>query len=133
TFLHLFACTPRLAGVNQKCELIRLRREHDSTGLRAKPKLITPLLRCASPENTRAVSVASETTQQKKEMGSRQAPHFILRVMAPRRRAVAVMMVAGAMPVDMAVVRSGFAGRRTRTIVAGLRSRFSCRSLPRRG
>ncbi len=24
--------------------------EHDSTGLRAKQKLITPLLRCASPE-----------------------------------------------------------------------------------
>ena len=41
-------------------------RGHDSTGLRADRKLNTPLLRCASPENTRAVSVASETTQQTK-------------------------------------------------------------------
>jgi hypothetical protein len=30
-------------------------------------------------------------------MGSREAPHFILRVVALRRRAVAVMVVTGAM------------------------------------
>src|SRR5260370_13561264 len=78
-FSHLFACIQGFEGVNEKHELIELWREHDSTGLRAKPKLNTPLLRCASPENTRAVSVASETIQQNGEMGSRQAPHFILR------------------------------------------------------
>jgi len=81
-FSHLFACIQAFEGVNEKHELIRLRREHDSTGLRAKPKLNTPLLRCASPENTRAVSVASETIQQNGKMGSLMAPHFILRVVA---------------------------------------------------
>jgi hypothetical protein len=96
-FSHLFACIQGFEGVNEKHELIRLRREHDSTGLRAKPKLNTPLLRCASPENTRAVSVASEMIQQNGKMRSHQAPHFILRVVALRRRAVAVMVVTGAM------------------------------------
>ena len=39
-FPYLFACAPALTGVNQRRELIELWREHDSTGLRAEPKLI---------------------------------------------------------------------------------------------
>jgi hypothetical protein len=51
--------------------------EHDSTGLRAELKLITPLSRCASPENIRAVSVASETTQQIGKWGAAWLPIFL--------------------------------------------------------
>src|SRR6267154_2719590 len=39
-FPYLFACAPALTGVHQRHELIGLWREHDSTGLRAEPKLI---------------------------------------------------------------------------------------------
>jgi hypothetical protein len=51
--------------------------EHDSTGLRAKQKLITPLLRCASPETATLNSELFETTQQN-EKGSHRLPflHF---------------------------------------------------------
>ena len=51
--------------------------EHDSTGLRAKQKLITPLLRCASPETVTLYSELFETTQQNKK-GSHRLPflHF---------------------------------------------------------
>jgi hypothetical protein len=50
---------------------------HDSTGLRAESKLNTPLSRCASPENTRAVNVASEATQQiRKWRAVRGSPFF---------------------------------------------------------
>ena|GEM_PF-6654106 len=51
--------------------------EHDSTGLGAKHKLITPLLRCASPETATLYSELFETTQQNKE-GSHRLPslHF---------------------------------------------------------
>ena len=45
-------------------ELSELRREHDSTGLRAAPKLIAPLLRCVSLVKHTCISRASETTQQ---------------------------------------------------------------------
>src|SRR5947207_11000524 len=38
-------------------ELVELRREHDSTGLRAAPKLNAPLLRCESFEKTRILLV----------------------------------------------------------------------------
>jgi len=62
--LQLFACVQRIRGVDVRRELVELRRGHDSTGLRAEPKLNTPLSRCASPENRCAVRVASETTQQ---------------------------------------------------------------------
>ena len=68
-----------------------------------------------------------------KEMGSRQAPHFVLGHVAFRRRARAAMVVAGAMFTGMAIVRSGSAGRGTRTVIAGLRRRFSRCSLHRRG
>jgi hypothetical protein len=47
--------------------------EHDSTGLRAKQKLITPLLRCASPETATLYSELFETTQQNKK-GSHRLP-----------------------------------------------------------
>jgi hypothetical protein len=51
--------------------------EHDSTGLGAKQKLITPLLRCASPETATLNSELFETTQQNKK-GSHRLPflHF---------------------------------------------------------
>jgi hypothetical protein len=51
--------------------------EHDSTGLGAKQKLITPLLRCASPETATLYSELFETTQQNKK-GSHRLPflHF---------------------------------------------------------
>ena len=51
--------------------------EHDSTGLRAKQKLITPLLRCASPETDTLNGELFETTQQNKK-GSHRLPflHF---------------------------------------------------------
>ena len=51
--------------------------EHDSTGLGAKHKLITPLLRCASPETATLNSELFETTQQN-EKGSHRLPflHF---------------------------------------------------------
>src|SRR5439155_3266209 len=44
----LFACIRRIEGVEAGRELTELRRDHDSTGLRAALQLITPLLRCAS-------------------------------------------------------------------------------------
>jgi hypothetical protein len=55
-------------------ELIELRREYDSTGLRAAPKLIAPLLRCVSLVKHTCISRASETIQQINTRGSRQAP-----------------------------------------------------------
>jgi hypothetical protein len=50
--------------------------EHDSTGLRAKHKLNTPLSRCASPRNTRSTRGASETTPAKWRNGEPTAPRF---------------------------------------------------------
>jgi hypothetical protein len=47
--------------------------EHDSTGLRAKQKLNTPLSRCASPRNTRVVRGFRDDTS-KKETGSFGSP-----------------------------------------------------------
>jgi hypothetical protein len=61
-------------------------------------------LRCASPENTRAVSVASETTQQNEKWGAARLPISFLRVMVLRRQAGPVMVVAGAMLANMAIV-----------------------------
>jgi hypothetical protein len=59
-------------------ELIEFWREHDSTGLRASPKLNTPLLRCAVvPETHVRFSVASVATQQVGKTGSRQVPRFV--------------------------------------------------------
>ena len=45
---QLFACVRQIRGVKARRELTELRRDYDSTGLRAAPKLNTPLLRCAS-------------------------------------------------------------------------------------
>jgi hypothetical protein len=53
--------------------------EHDSTGLRAKQKLITPLLRCASPETATLYSELFETTQQNKK-GSHRLPFLPFRM-----------------------------------------------------
>jgi hypothetical protein len=53
--------------------------EHDSTGLRAKQKLITPLLRCASPETATLYSELFETTQQNKK-GSHRLPFLRFRM-----------------------------------------------------
>jgi hypothetical protein len=50
--------------------------EHDSTGLGAKQKLITPLLRCASPETATLYSELFETTQQIQK-GEPSAPLFV--------------------------------------------------------
>jgi hypothetical protein len=50
------------------------RRDYDSTGLRAAPQLITPLLRCASLVKHTCILRASEATQQISKKGSRQAP-----------------------------------------------------------
>jgi hypothetical protein len=52
--------------------------EHDSTGLRAKQKLNTPLSRCASPRNTRVVSGFRDDTSKKKKRGA-SAPRFRFR------------------------------------------------------
>ena len=52
--------------------------EHDSTGLGAKHKLITPLLRCASPETATLYSELFETTQQNKK-GSPRLPFLCFR------------------------------------------------------
>jgi len=52
--------------------------EHDSTGLRAKQKLITPLLRCASSETATLYGELFETTQQNKK-GEPSAPLFAFR------------------------------------------------------
>jgi len=49
--------------------------EHDSTGLGAKHKLITPLLRCASPETATLYSELFETTTAKQK-GEPSAPLF---------------------------------------------------------
>jgi hypothetical protein len=106
-------------------ELTRLWREHDSTGLRAEPKLITPLLRCASPENMRAVSVASETTQQNEKWGAARLPIFTLRVTVFRGHAGAAVVVAGAMLANMAIVRGSLARSGARAIAVGLRSSLS--------
>ena len=53
--------------------------EHDSTGLGAKQKLITPLLRCASPETATLYSELFETTQQNKK-GSPRLPFCVFGV-----------------------------------------------------
>ena len=56
-------------------ELTSFGGEHDSTGLRAKHKLNTPLLRCGSPRNTLRFA-ALPRRHSKIETGSRQAPRF---------------------------------------------------------
>jgi hypothetical protein len=100
--------------------------EHDSTGLGAKQKLITPLLRCASPETATLYSELFETTQQNKK-GSHRLPflHLWHRQKLPTRndleyrwrlllslslmcaamRNLAVVVPAPRMPVMMPVVR----------------------------
>src|SRR6202011_4173935 len=65
----LFACIRRIRGVQAKRELKELRRDYDSTGLRAALQLITPLLRCASFAKHACFQRASDTTQQKKRNG----------------------------------------------------------------
>jgi hypothetical protein len=57
-------------------ELIELWREHDSTGLRAEPKLIHTALAVRVAPKTRASSFASEATQQNGEKGSPALPFF---------------------------------------------------------
>jgi hypothetical protein len=52
----------------------------------------------------RAVSVASETTQQNEKWGAARLPISFLRVMVLRRQAGPVMVVAGAMLANMAIV-----------------------------
>jgi hypothetical protein len=49
--------------------------EHDSTGLRAKHKLITPRTRCASPRNTLSFSALPRRHSQNRN-GERIAPRF---------------------------------------------------------
>src|SRR5437879_2185142 len=65
----LFACIRRIRGVQAKRELKELRRDYDSTGLRAALQLITPLLRCASLAKHACFQRASEATQSKTESG----------------------------------------------------------------
>jgi len=81
----------------------------------------------------RAVSVASETTQQTKKWGAARLPISFLQVVLFCRGAGTAMMVAVAMFPGGACVRGGFAGGGTRTVAACLRNRFSRRSLLRRG
>ena len=51
--------------------------EHDSTGLRAKHKLITPLLRCASPRNTTGnLRRFRDDTSKKAKRGAFRLPVF---------------------------------------------------------
>jgi hypothetical protein len=52
--------------------------EHDSTGLRAKQKLITPLLRCASPKQLRLTANFLDDTA--KQKGEPSAPLFAFRI-----------------------------------------------------
>jgi hypothetical protein len=56
---------------------MELRRDYDSTGLRAALQLNTPLLRCASLEKHTCFWRASETTQQiGKKGGAARLPPF---------------------------------------------------------
>jgi len=83
-FLSFFACIPQNRGVQAGRELKELREmEHDSTGLRAHQRLITPLLRCVSLEKHTRNLRASDATQQQNKKGSRQAPLFASRRMQP--------------------------------------------------
>jgi hypothetical protein len=109
--------------------------EHDSTGLRAKQKLITPLLRCASPETATLYSELFETTQQNKK-GSHRLPflHFrrgekrqvgyarhncriygqilvSLTVVAMMRNRAVMVAASPGMPVMVPVVRRGAISR----------------------
>ena len=78
-FLNHYVFSPLAPALPQaytgSCELSSYGGEHDSTGLRAKQKLNTPLLRCASPRNT-LCSAALPRRHSKIETGSRQAPRF---------------------------------------------------------
>jgi hypothetical protein len=69
--------------------------EHDSTGLGAKQKLITPLLRCASPETATLYSELFETTQQNKK-GSHRLPflHLSHRQKLPTRNDHGISLAA---------------------------------------
>ena len=61
--------------------------EHDSTGLGAKHKLITPLLRCASPETATLYSELFETTTAK-QRGEPSAPLFAFSAWSDRPEAI---------------------------------------------
>jgi hypothetical protein len=80
SFISSFLCLhlPQLGRTPEGVSSKGFGGEHDSTGLRAKHKLNTPLSRCASPRNTRSTCGASETTPANSETGSRQAPRFQL-------------------------------------------------------
>src|SRR5260370_40750675 len=76
-FPYLFACTQGCKGVNQKGELIELWREHDSTGLRAEPKLIHTAfaVRVARKHSRRLAQLPRRHTKLKK-MGTLHLPIF---------------------------------------------------------
>jgi hypothetical protein len=77
----------------------------------------------------RAVSVASETTQQNEKWGAARLPIFTLRVTVFRGHAGAGVVVAGTMLANMAIVRGSLARSGARAIAVGLRSRLRRRGL----
>ena len=123
---HPFACFRRIRGVQAECELKELRRDHDSTGLRAAPKLITPLLRCASLAKHTCLQRASETTQSRKQKREPPGSPFVFQINgfeSRLRRILAMMAVMSGAAVSMVVAimrRSRIGGlslRRSRTIL----------------
>ena len=66
--------------------------EHDSTGLRAKQKLITPLLRCASPKQLRLTANFLDDTA--KQKGEPSAPLFAFSVW-PKTTAHTIVEICG--------------------------------------
>jgi hypothetical protein len=108
-------------------ELLELWREHDSTGLRAKPKLIhTALAVRVAPKTYAKFSVASETTQQliREAFG---LP--FLTCVGLRRGSMPMMVGGGPMLARMAVVRGGTVGLRPGIIIRGLWSIAPARGL----
>jgi hypothetical protein len=118
-------------------ELIEFWREHDSTGLRAAPKLNTPLLRCAVvPETHVTFSVASVATQQIGKTGSRQVPRFVFSLKRIFGSGAVMMPTpAGAVLAQVSIMRSRaiWRLRRTSGFAAARRSRRfrACRCLRR--
>jgi hypothetical protein len=105
----IFACKLRRKGVHRRRELKELRRGHDSTGLRAEPKLITPLSWCASLAKHTCSLRASETTQQISEKGEPSGFPFLILSGRTARRAMTPAMQA-AMPAMVPIVRRSWIG-----------------------
>ena len=78
--------------------------EHDSTGLRAERKLNTPLSRCASPENMRAVRRRfRDDTANSQKKGEPSGSPFLRKWLLRLRRAAVMSVTVGHRAAPMAV------------------------------